>query len=232
MVPQFLTVYILAGIALMMLSLTLIVRFAPVEGGAAAPRPFGGLVLTVTAWLTAAIGLAIAGAYVGASGRVPTIPFGILLPIVFGVVAWATVPGLRRLVDGIPQAWLVALQTYRALGVVFLILWQMGAAPALFAWPAGAGDILIGLSAPLVALVHARTGARAPVLWWNILGILDLVVAVATGFLTSPSPLQMFAFDAPNDLISRYPLVMIPTFLVPLSILLHLASLAKLGRAR
>jgi hypothetical protein len=51
---------------------------------------------------------------------------------------------------------------------------------------------------------------------------------VTTGFLTSPSAFQLFAFDLPNELISQFPLVLIPVFLVPLSVLLHLASLAKL----
>jgi hypothetical protein len=63
------------------------------------------------------------------------------------------------------------------------------------------------------------------------LGIADLVVAVSTGFLTSPSRFQMFAFDRPNELISMFPLVLIPTFLVPLAILLHIISLIQLGRA-
>jgi hypothetical protein len=63
---------------------------------------------------------------------------------------------------------------------------------------------------------------------WNIFGLVDLVVAVTTGFLTSPSPLQLFAFDQPNELVSAFPLVLIPVFLVPVSVLLHLTSLAKL----
>jgi len=41
---------------------------------------------------------------------------------------------------------------------------------------------------------------------------------------------QLVALDSPNVLISAFPLVLIPVFLVPLSILLHLASLAKLRR--
>jgi len=40
----------------------------------------------------------------------------------------------------------------------------------------------------------------------------------------------MLAFDQPNRLITAFPLVLIPVFLVPLSILLHLASLKKLGQ--
>jgi hypothetical protein len=59
-------------------------------------------------------------------------------------------------------------------------------------------------------------------------GILDLTVAVTTGFITSPSAL--FNYEPPNELISAFPLVLIPVYLVPLSILLHLASLKKLRR--
>jgi hypothetical protein len=44
---------------------------------------------------------------------------------------------------------------------------------------------------------------------WNVLGLLDLAVAITTGFLTSPSAFQAFSFDAPNELISAFPLVMV-----------------------
>ena len=62
-------------------------------------------------------------------------------------------------------------------------------------------------------------------------GILDLAIAVTTGFLTSPSLLQPFAAQPPNELIDAFPLVLVPVFLVPVSILLHLASLAKLSQS-
>jgi hypothetical protein len=44
---------------------------------------------------------------------------------------------------------------------------------------------------------------------------------VPAGFLTSPSPFQLFAFDLPNELIRQFPLVLVPVFLVPVSVLLH-----------
>jgi hypothetical protein len=50
--------------------------------------------------------------------------------------------------------------------------------------------------------------------------------------LNSPSLFQLFALDRPNELVSLFPLVLAPTYLVPLSILLHLASLTKLRKAR
>jgi hypothetical protein len=63
---------------------------------------------------------------------------------------------------------------------------------------------------------------------WNYLGILDLVSALTTGFLSSPTPLQQFAFDHPNTLAAAYPLAMIPAFMVPLSLILHIVTLRRL----
>ena len=41
---------------------------------------------------------------------------------------------------------------------------------------------------------------------------------------------SLFALDRPNELISAFPLVLIPTYLVPVSVLLHIASMTKLRR--
>jgi hypothetical protein len=133
----------------------------------------------------------------------------------------------------VPQSWIVSVQVYRALGVVFLILYATGKLPGLFARPAGVGDILVGVLAPVVGLSYARHPHQNGdlVSAWNLFGIGDLAVAVGTGFLSAPSLLQPFLVEPPNELITQFPLVLIPVFLVPLSILLHVASLAKLRRS-
>ena len=114
-----------------------------------------------------------------------------------------------------PQPWLVGIQLYRALGVIFLILYASGRLPGLFAWPAGVGDILVGVLAPVVALAYARAPRENGdlVAAWNVFGILDLAVAVGTGFATSPSQFQLFALDRPNELVTAFPLVLVPTYL-------------------
>lgn len=185
-------------------------------------------------WFLAAVVLAWLEIYRGAPDRWPTIQYGIFIPIVFGLVGIARSATVARILDAVPQPWIVGVQLYRALGVIFIVLYASGRLPGLFAWPAGAGDVAVGLLAPLVAFACARSAAQShrAVAVWNIVGIADLAVAVAAGFLTSPSPLQLFALDTPNELISSFPLVMIPIFLVPLSILLHTASLVKLHRER
>jgi hypothetical protein len=139
-------------------------------------------------------------------------------------------PAVSRLIDIVPQPWIIAVQFYRVLGGTFLIFYAAGQMPGLFAWPAGTGDIIVGLLAPIVALAYARNPGRnvGLVRGWNIFGILDLVVALTTGFITSPSAL--FTYEPPNQLIGMFPLVLVPIYLVPLAILLHLASLVKLHR--
>ncbi len=229
-----LVTYILGSTALIVVTMIAMMRFAPVAQPAGAfpaePRRFAGPLIALFAWLMAAVGLALSGVYFRGTAGIPTIQFGILIPIVLGVAAYATSPGIRAFIGSLPQGWLVGVQLYRVIGGIFLVLWSAGQLPALFAWPAGAGDIAVGLAAPFIAWAASKRGGRAAAVVWNIAGMADLGVALATGFLTSPSKFQMFAFDAPNLMVGQFPLILIPTFLVPLSILLHLASLAGLRK--
>ncbi len=193
-------------------------------------RAFWGLATILVAWSVAAFVPVRLGFYQGTPTRIPTIPFGLLIPIAAGVVLFWRWPLLKRVIDAVPQEWIVSVQAYRVLGFIFLVLYAGGRLPREFAWPAGAGDVLVGLLAPLAGLAYARgsSGSANFVRTWNLFGLADLVVAVTTGFLTSPSQFQALAFDRPNELIGAFPLAMIPVLLVPLSVLLHLASLKKL----
>jgi len=183
-------------------------------------------------WFAAAVALSYAGAFRGTSSTLPTIEFGIFVPIVVGVVwLWRSKTGMQ-LLDAVSQSWLVGLQFYRVLGAIFLVMYAQGRMPAAFALSAGAGDVAVGLLAPIVAVAYTRgvAGRELLLVGWNLLGLLDLTNAIITGFLTSPSPLQVLALDAPNQLIGEFPMVLVPVFGVPLGIILHVASLIKLGR--
>ena len=186
----------------------------------------------LAAWFFATLLPTVLGSYQGASSRIPTIQYGLLIPIAVGIVLFWQWPALKRVIRLVPQEWVVGVQAYRALGLIFLLLYVGGYLPGAFALPAGIGDVIVGLFAPIIGTAFARgsRGSPAMVKAWNLFGLADLIVAVGTGFLTAPSRLQMLAFDRPNELISAFPLALIPVFLVPLSVLLHLASLAKLRR--
>jgi hypothetical protein len=81
-----------------------------------------------------------------------------------------------------------------------------------------------------VRLAQNTAGARSAVYAWCLFGIADLAVAIAMGAMTSPGRPHLLAFEAPNLLITSYPLVMVPTFAVPLALMLHGIVLWRLRR--
>jgi len=180
----------------------------------------------IIVWLAVDIALAKSGLLEGTpTSPAPSIAFGLLFaaPLIAGGWLLARSETLRAIVAAVPLPWLVGVQFYRALGAVFLVLHARGELPAEFALPAGWGDLFVGLSAPVVAYLASRRagGSSLAVASWNTIGILDLVVAVTTGFLSAPNPFQRFALSDPNELITAHPLALIPLFAVPLSLVLH-----------
>jgi hypothetical protein len=92
------------------------------------------------------------------------------------------------------------------------------------------GDVVVGLLAPLAAILVSRPGTNR---WfgygWNALGTLDLVSAVTLGILNGagmlPPPANLIA---PS--LGAYPLVLVPAFTVPLSFVLHFLPVWQLRR--
>lgn len=184
------------------------------------------------AWAVLALGLSGLGAFAATTDDyVPWIALGIVGPLIVGWSVFERSAAVRELIEPISLAWLIGVQLYRVLGAMFLFAYAEGLMPAAFALPAGVGDVLVGVMAPFVACAVSRDLARwrSLAVAWNVFGIADLVVAVAMGFLTSPSPLQQLALEDPNAAITRWPFVLVPTFAVPLAILLHLLALRRLA---
>ncbi len=198
---------------------------------------------TTAAVLSAAlVGWEIVAQYVGAANTylatienppaVPTILFGLLIPLaVAAIVLWRS-ESTAKLVFAIPLHWLVAAQIYRVGGGIFLVLWADGRLPWQFALPAGIGDVATGIVAVVVAarLAQNVVGAERAAYAWCLFGVADLVVAITMGAMTSPGLPHLLALDAPNLLVTAYPLVMVPTFAVPLALMLHGLVLWRLRR--
>ena len=186
-------------------------------------------------WVALAFILGANEAYVRAPGALPfPIMVGVLTPIIVFLVAFWTLKSFRDFVMSIDLPVVAAIQAWRLGGLGFIALYTYGVLPGLFAWPAGLGDMAIGVTAPLVVLALRRQPAfAAGTLFrvWNLFGILDLVVAVSLGGLSS-----LLGYGI-SDVITTFPmaqlpLVLIPTFLVPLFIMLHIASLLQAARLK
>ena len=193
----------------------------------------GALTATLIGWLAIAQYIGSANMYFATRDTaVPTIVLGLTVPLIVAAAGLWLSGAIARLVSAIPLHWIVAAQVYRVGGGIFLVLWADGRLPWQFALPAGIGDVATGLLAVVVAARLARnaSGVLSAAYAWCLFGIADLVVAVTMGALTSPGRPHLLAFDAPNLLITSYPLVMIPTFAVPLALMLHGIVLWRLRR--
>jgi len=221
-------------VVLILLAGLFLVRSRLDSSDAAARRLVTMIAGLLVAWSLVAIWLARAGVFRAlVDGPIPPpLVYGIILPVLIGTVFILRSRVFGRVLAAVPQHWLIGVQFYRTLGVIFLSVHSIGGLPGVFAIPAGYGDIFVGLSAILVAYLYAKNGlaARRLAIGWNALGIADLMLAVTLGFLSSPGPFQVLSLEAPNEMISTYPMVMVPIFAVPLSILLHVCSLTKLSR--
>jgi hypothetical protein len=105
----------------------------------------------------------------------------------------------------------------------------IGTLPGGFALPAAIGDRAVGLTAPLVATAVVR---RRPIrlAWiWNVLGTADLIIAVTLGVLHGGPPLGLLAGATTTNAVAHYPLSLIPTFGVPLALLLHVRTFRALA---
>ena len=131
------------------------------------------------------------------------------------------------------QKWLIGLQLWRAIGGLFLIEMARGNIPAIFAYPAGLGDLAVAFIALVVLVKHWNT---KPFPGWAVYlviaaGVLDFASAFLFGFGSSETPLQLFFPEIPNQVI-LFPTGLIPLFLVPYAIFFHTLSWLSYRRFR
>ena len=119
---------------------------------------------------------------------------------------------------------LVLVHLTRFVGIYFLILYGRGELPYAFAVPGGLGDIAVAMTALLVSIFSPIRGAvgRKILLFWNLFGFIDILFVVATAArLAMLNPESMSA-------ITRLPLSLLPTFLVPMIIFTHIVIFIRL----
>jgi len=174
------------------------------------------------AWMVASGVLARAGVY---DRRELLSPLVIAAATTLVALLAATrIPVMSRVLGAPHTATRLALpHAFRIMGGAFLVVLALGHLPALLAVPAGLGDIATGAAAPFVARRLARGNGRAGALWFNALGLADLVVAVSMATLA-----RILVVTPSTDSLGLLPLALIPTTAVPLAITLHVVSLGRL----
>src|SRR6201993_1139228 len=176
------------------------------------------VILVLIAWFTLVVSLGAVGAFVARPGTPPVgIAIGVGAPLLLFFAALRLSRSFRDFVLSLDLPLIAGMQAWRWAGLGFLSLYAHNVLPAVFALPAGLGDMAIGVTAPWMILGLVRRpefAASAAFIRWNMLGILDLVVAVSIGTLSAA-----LSTGAPGEIstgpMATLPLLLIPVFLVP-----------------
>ncbi len=207
-------------------------------------RPVASWSRPARAGLAALLAVWIGGVFVlGESGVLTTASVQAFRPILITVAApialflalYAGSPRLRRFVLTQDLAALTMLQHWRVLGFAFLMLYAHDVLPALFAWPAGFGDIAIGFATPLVVLAlvrHPDFATSRRFVAFNLLGLLDFAAAAATASLASGAFPALLSGPLTSAPMEAWPLMLFPAFFVPVFAILHLSVLAQVAVKR
>jgi hypothetical protein len=167
-------------------------------------------------WFLLVWELSRAGLFEGGSGGARwALALAAIVPLLGALLAGNLV-GSRRLTALVRGHSLGAAHLYRLSSATALAAWLSEALPAWVALPVGMGD-------PAIALLGAILGRRKFQLpaWWHGLGI--AVAAYAVLAVSAAGSRSAYFF-------TLYPLVLIPAFLAPVSILLHAWGIAAKPR--
>ena len=185
----------------------------------------------LVAWMTIVWTLAARGVLAQTPGASQFHSAGMIVvpSIALVIVALALVvrsSTITAAIDAAPLWWLISYQAYRIMGFIFVRLWWQGFLPTYFALPAGIGDTLTGALAIVAVVAFLRRWPAATSLGYavNLFGIADLVNAITMGVLST-----MSASNQVSPML-LYPLVIVPSFGVPLAFIIHALSIWQLGR--
>ncbi len=180
-------------------------------------------------WLAVAIAVSALGILYNPPR--PVLPALIWGPVIAFLVSFIYFRGLRSWVLWVDLRWPILFHIIRApIGIAFLLMEAAGSLPAEFAVKAGIGDIVIGVTAIVAMLcVPLRSTIRSgTVLVWNTLGLADILMVVVV------AQRLLFFSGNPDSLVelTRFPTLVIPSFVVPMVLITHFVIFAQLWHKR
>lgn len=227
--PIYLTISFIATVLLTLLFLIITMRLT---AKATIRKRIGTVTLVLLIWIGLQSALTLVNLYNSDSTAVPPkiFVFGVLPAIAAILILFLTKKG-RAFIDSLPVQQLTYLHVVRIpVELILYGLYTYGAIPQLMTFEGRNFDIVAGISAPFVAYLGITRSwmTRNGLLAWNIICLGLLINIVVNAILSVPSPFQQFAFDQPNVAVLNFPYSLLPTFVVPVVLFSHLASIRQL----
>ncbi|MEM0962946.1 MAG: hypothetical protein AAGK21_10480 [Bacteroidota bacterium] len=182
-------------------------------------------------WMGGTAGLALSGR-LAVFDQIPPPAAFLFVALTAGTIVLAFSPAGRRLAHDIPLAILVGVQGFRVpLEVLLHRLHVEGVLPVQVTYAGWNFDIATGLLAlALAAWLRRSRVARGWVIAWNVLGLVLVLIVVATAVLSLPTPFQQFTSEPSTAaIVTDVPLIWLPSILVQAAILGHLLVFRRIA---
>lgn len=181
-------------------------------------------------WLLLSASLSISG-YLGNFSVMPPRMLPILLIPLVAILILTFHPAFRKFLAHVPPSWLMHIQVFRV--PVELLLWLLfldNLLPVQMTFEGRNWDVLTGITAPAAAYLCFGRGRYRKWLAvvWNIFGLALLVNIVAIAILSMPTPFRVFMNEPANTIVTVFPIVLLPTILVPIAYAMHFFSLRQM----
>lgn len=155
----------------------------------------------------------------------PRIALPLFIPVIVAL-ALLLHPTVKAVVNHVPVATLVGVQTFRLAGFVFLIVPGLGHLPRAFV-TGGYGDIATGLLAIVAGMMLAKRspGATSWFVLFSVVGLCDLLNVAGLMLYFYPS----WSSAVPSSAaLANFSLVMVPALAAPIALILHLYAIRNI----
>lgn len=181
-------------------------------------------------WMIITGGLGLTGFYRKADAIPPRFVL-LLLPVVLFIILLFTSKIGKHYTDKLSLKWLTILHIVRIpVEIVLHYVFLAGLIPDLMTFNGYNFDIISGITAPIMyylVFVKKKVGRKGLLIWNFIcLGLLINVLSIA--ILSAQTPFQKLAFNQPNIGVTYFPFVWLPSVIVFIVLVSHLASIRQL----
>jgi hypothetical protein len=154
-----------------------------------------------------------------------------IFPVIIIIIGLFVIPKTRRIISTFSLESLTYLNLVRIpVEIALYWLFLQKAVPEIMTFSGRNFDIVAGLTSPIIVYFYKKGLNKNIFLAWHFVCLMLLINIVFTAIFSAVSPFQKFGFKQPNIAIVNFPFSWLATFIVPMVLFGHLASIYKLVR--
>ena len=141
----------------------------------------------------------------------------------------------KKWLPAVSLPWLTALHIIRIpVEMVLFWLYKEKQIPVNMTFEGWNYDIVSGItSLPMIWISFSNSSIKKKILLgWNFICLGLLITIVTIAVLSAKLPIQQWGFDQPNVAIQHFPFAWLPSVIVPIVLMVHLASIRLILKSK